>query len=219
MIEKEIKIASNIFKIHPLGENALVLMAEKISLIDIHQVASSIEKKLKNKIIDIVTAYQSITIYFDPLVISWDYLLNAFETIFVSNIQKTSIKTHEIIVDFEKGLDWESVEMTTNLSKSQIISLFLAKKYTVAMLGFIPGFIYLEGLDRRLTCPRKNSPRAKVPKGSIGIGGEQAGIYSLSSPGGWRIIGQTTTAIFQSHQTTPISILPLHHVIFKAKFM
>ena len=176
-----------------------------------------IENKLKNDIIDIVTAYQSITIYFDPLVISWDYLLDALETIFVLNSQKTTIKIHEIIVDFEKGLDWQSVEMTTNLSKSEIIPLFLEQKYTVAMLGFIPGFIYLEGLDLRLACPRKSSPRAKVPKGSIGIGGKQAGIYSLSSPGGWQIIGQTTTTIFQSHQTTPISILPLHHVIFKAK--
>lgn len=217
MIENKVKIASNTFIIHPLGESALVLMTEKISLIDIHQTALAIEKALKNEIIDIVTAYQSITIYFNALAVSWDYLLEKLSSIALFDDQKIKIKTHEIIVDFEKGLDWQMMEAATNLSRKQMIFLFLEKKYTVAMLGFIPGFIYLEGLNKRLACPRKKAPRIKTPKGSIGIGGMQAGIYALSSPSGWQIIGQTTTASIQFHSINSTSILPLHHVIFKAK--
>ena len=74
------------------------------------------------------------------------------------------------------------------------------------MMGFLPGFVFLDGLDESLTVPRMESPRTKIPEGSIGIGGNQTGFYSLESPGGWNIIGRTSKSFFDQKKNPPTEL-------------
>lgn len=111
----------------------------------------------------------------------------------------------EIPVCYDLGLDWDAVQSNTGLTKPEVIHLHLQPKY-VSRLGFTPGFIYLDGLDPKLKCPRLENPRTHLHGGSVGIGGEMTGIYSLEGPGGWQIIGRTPFTLFDIHKPDPIQI-------------
>ncbi len=104
-------------------------------------------------------------------------------------------RLHEIPVCYD-GVDLDIVMKQTGLSRSSLIRLHARPVYTVAMLGFAPGFPYLSPLDRRLQLPRRTSPRVHVPAGSIAIGGPHTGIYPTESPGGWHLIGRTDVVLF-----------------------
>ena len=107
-------------------------------------------------------------------------------------------KTHVMHVDFSAGLDWEFATKHTGISREEYIEMLCSVELTVAMLGFLPGFAYLEGLPKKLHLPRRPSPRASVTPGSIAIGGEYCGIYRLPCPGGWQILGQVDLATSDS---------------------
>jgi len=95
------------------------------------------------------------------------------------------------------GPDLERVARHCGMPIDEVVARHCAPLYRVHFLGFAPGFPYLSGLDPRLSTPRLDAPRTVIPAGSIGIGGEQTGIYPLPTPGGWNLIGHTTLAIFQ----------------------
>lgn len=194
-----------------LGERALTLSPELKGdcLADIHRIFRCLEKKEIPGVIDIVPAYEQIAvIYRDPIP---DIQLPAkaiFEAIEEAADQDFESRLFEVPVCYELGLDWDEVQDQTSLSKQEIVRRHSSKIYTVAMMGFLPGFIYLSGLDRELKCNRKEHPRTKIPCGAVGIGGMQTGIYALESPGGWQIIGRTPKLFFDVHQNPPIEIQP-----------
>jgi len=130
-------------------------------------------------------------------------------------INQSSPQRYEVPVCYELGLDWDEVEGHAGLSREKIIGLHISGSYTVAMQGFIPGFLYLSGLSEKIACPRREEPRTKIPAGSIGIGGNQTGIYSLESPGGWQIIGQTPISFFDASKTPPSQVEAGDKVVFK----
>jgi len=104
------------------------------------------------------------------------------------------------------GLDLDFLSTQNKVSNSEIISLHTAPIYTVYFIGFLPGFLYLGGLDKRLQISRKNKPRLKVEKGAVGIGENQTGIYPKSSPGGWQIIGNSPMELFDKNSNPPCQI-------------
>lgn len=112
------------------------------------------------------------------------------------------------------GSDLDEVARHTGLSRDEVIGLHSAAEYTVYFLGFLPGFAYLGGMDPRLATPRRREPRLMVPAGSVGIGGEQTGIYPIASPGGWQLIGRTSLPMFDSARDPPSLLLPGDTVCF-----
>lgn len=118
--------------------------------------------------------------------------------------KQVKAEIHIVDVCFEKGEDWAEVESITGLVKDRYIKKLLATNLQVAMTGFYPGFIYLEGLIDQLLVPRKTVPRLSVQKGSFAVGGQYAGIYNIQSPGGWSIIGQCKTTLWNVDQNPPI---------------
>jgi len=100
------------------------------------------------------------------------------------------------------GPDMERVAAHAGLTTSQVRELHATPLYRVALLGFAPGFPYLDGLDPRLNTPRLDMPRPHIPPGSVAIGGSHAGIYSIASPGGWNLIGHTPIRLFDPGRAT-----------------
>jgi inhibitor of KinA len=103
----------------------------------------------------------------------------------------------------ERGPDLSAVASFHGISEEEVIRIHSSAYYQVYMLGFSPGFPYIGGLPREISTPRKSTPRLKIPSGSVGIGGEQTGIYPLETPGGWNIIGQTPLTLFQPEKMPP----------------
>ncbi|WIG55610.1 MAG: Allophanate hydrolase 2 subunit 1 [Rhodanobacteraceae bacterium] len=114
------------------------------------------------------------------------------------------------------GPDIDAIAEHAGLVRDEVIARHAAAEYTVAMLGFAPGFPYLLGLDAALHVPRRATPRTRVPAGSVAIGGAQTGIYPCELPGGWHLIGRTPLALFDPRRDPPCLLAPGDRVRFRA---
>lgn len=151
--------------------------------------------KLQHAIRDMIPAFCSLLILYRPDQITYQRLKKAVQKALQQPVSgsASSRRIHCIPVCYggAYGEDLASVAESSGLSTEEVVRLHSGRDYLIYMLGFLPGFAYLGGLDERLFCPRLDTPRTQIPAGSVGIGGEQTGIYPLSSPGGWRLIGRT----------------------------
>lgn len=116
-----------------------------------------------------------------------------------------ALHTIDVIYD---GPDLQSVADHCGLTIADVIARHSAVEYEVAFIGFMPGFPYLTGMDPALATPRLGRPRTRVPAGSVGIAGEQTGIYPQTSPGGWQLIGRTDSALFEVTREPPALLQP-----------
>lgn len=114
------------------------------------------------------------------------------------------------------GPDLAEVARLTGLGESEVVAAHAASEWTVAFAGFAPGFAYLSGGDPRLHVPRRATPRASVPAGSVGLAGAYSGIYPRSSPGGWQLIGRTVAPLWDLDHDPPALLLPGTRVRFEA---
>lgn len=180
------------------------VVSEKISN-QVLSIAKLVERQHINGLVDIIPAYREVTFVFDPLVIdiaSFKHFLEKQLNKMDGEIVDKNGRHYDIPVLYndEVGLDLLEVAKYHGLSIAEVIHLHTAQAYRIYMLGFLPGFAYLGGLDAKLHTPRKNTPRLRIPAGSIAIGGEQTGYYPVDSPGGWQIIGQTPLVMFDSNR-------------------
>jgi KipI family sensor histidine kinase inhibitor len=114
------------------------------------------------------------------------------------------------------GEDLELVARTAGVGVDEVVALHSSAEYTVAFTGFAPGFGYLTGLPEPLWQSRLDTPRTRVPAGSVGIAGEFSGIYPRASPGGWRLLGHADTVLFDARAERPSLLVPGDHVRFRA---
>ncbi|MEM8495552.1 MAG: allophanate hydrolase subunit 1 [Planctomycetota bacterium] len=146
---------------------------------------------------DVVPAYDSLAIHFDPLAIEVDRLQAQVETWLdetenddQDHDDAAAVQTVTLPVNYD-GPDLQRVADHAGLSREEVVARHTTPTYTVAAIGFMPHFPYLLGLDPSLATPRLASPRVRVSAGAVGIGGDQTGVYPQDSPGGWNLIGTT----------------------------
>lgn len=207
---KLLQLKNAVWEFSEWGETAIVMRIKDPAfdtLSTIHRTASALEKMDKLAIVDLVVGLDSITFTYDSSKLSSAKIIQKIKELAISTLTEGNKPTvHRIPVCYEKGLDWEELQKTLDLPIEEIIAAHSGARYTVAMMGFLPGFVYLSGLPELLQCSRKKVPRTKVVAGSVGIGGAQTGIYSFPSPGGWQIIGQTPLHFFDAYKIPPTTI-------------
>lgn len=220
-------------QITPLGDNALVLELGNVIDEPTHRRVQAAWRALAAApppaVSELVPAYTSVTVFYDPWaavqagapeqgIADWlarqlrERLKNPPKT------EKAKPRVVEIPVCYggEFGPDLARVAAQAKLTPEEVIKRHSKAEYLVYLIGFAPGFPYLGGLPKELHTPRHAKPRMSVPPGSVGIGGEQTGIYPLATPGGWNLIGRTPRRIFRPEQNPPVLLTAGDRVKFIA---
>ncbi|OKS85643.1 5-oxoprolinase subunit PxpB [Mucilaginibacter polytrichastri] len=221
------------FSIYYLSENAVTLeFGHEISE-DLLQQISSFNQLINHHPFTgfetAVPAYGTLSIFYDPIqVIRATDLpgIDCFDKVsaYLYQLNNQPAQIHNVPYNLITiptcyggiyGEDLEEVAALHNLSADKVIDLHSSTIYKVYMIGFVPGFAYLGGMSAQLATPRKPSPRKVIPKGSVGIAGEQTGIYPLQTPGGWQLIGRTPLTLFDATRTQPALLKAGDQVVFK----
>lgn len=199
-------------KYSPAGDQGVVInfgdrISENINQ-KIYSAVNQINTVGVKGVIEVIPSYTSLLVIYDRHKISYAKLQKKLE-ILIQNLktdaeQKTRIHHIPVCYEGKYALDIEDVAKHCGLSTDEIINIHTSTDYLIYMLGFLPGFVYLGGMDERIECPRLTTPRTKIPAGGVGIGGKQTGIYPLESPGGWRIIGQTPIKVYDPERNPSI---------------
>lgn len=220
---------SSPFAFYACGDHAFTLDFGQQIDVAINRLVIHLFKKLQeNKkpyILDIIPAYSSVTIVYNPLSFSKcntdpesvirEYCTTALQQ--SENIEVTpSANIIRIPVCYHPSLapDLETLCKQHQVDIDTLITLHTQKTYRVFMNGFLPGFAYLGTVDDRIATARHSSPRKKVAAGSLGIAGHQTGIYPFESPGGWQLIGRTSVSLFELHSDNPCLLKPGDQVQF-----
>lgn len=194
--------------IKPVGSAALGVYFEPVISETINDAVIALMRETKAQgIIEMVPSYAALTVFYDPLFTDFFALKEKIEGI-LSDLEKQSLSPKEVIevpviYGGAEGPDILEVSEYTGLSLEAIIEKHTAPLYRIYMLGFTPGFPYLGGMNPALNTPRKASPRMRIIAGSVGIAGNQTGIYPIESPGGWQIIGRTPLNLFDPASQSP----------------
>ncbi len=152
-------------------------------------------------VVETVPTYAALLVTLDPLQTDADTLIPALRRLWdalppVSSTAAGRLVEVPVCYGGDYGPDLAFVAQHAGLTEQQVIDIHCGRDYRIFMLGFLPGFPYLGGMDERIVCPRLQTPRPKIPAGAVGIGGKQTGIYPLASPGGWQLIGRTPLRLF-----------------------
>ena len=195
-------------------------VSEKINLnvINYFNILSKLVEEHKVKGINNITpSYNKLIISFDLSVTNYNKIKKILLNLNVNKNFKNNYKRIEIPIccDDEFGLDFDRLSNKTKLSKEEILELYLNKEYFCYMTGFIAGMPFLGDINKDVRCDRLETPRVKVPKGSVGITEQFTNIYTFESPGGWNIIGNTPAKVFdQLNLLEPALIKPGNKVSF-----
>lgn len=210
-----------IIRISPLGDSALLV--EFTAVINrelnqhIHALAWQIKNQIQIGITDLVPSYHSLAVFYQPESIRFSELQQIILQCNANTVTNDSQQRHiDIPVCYELDYAPDLILLAEHcqLSIEEVIQRHSQTHYDVYFLGFKPGFAYLGGLDSSLQMSRKATPRLQVPAGSVGIGGEQTGIYPQITPGGWQIIGRTPLTLFDPTQDSPCLLQPGDSVRF-----
>jgi KipI family sensor histidine kinase inhibitor len=196
------------------GDSSLLVEFGKEISPDINRKITAAVQLLKEQhiegVVDLIPAFCSLLINYDPRVISFEEIRERVQAIIKLDARagEQRKRIYEIPVCYggAYGPDIANIAKHARLTEEEVIQIHSSRDYLIYMLGFLPGFCYLGGLDERIHTPRLANPRVKINAGSVGIGGSQTGIYPLDSPGGWQLMGMTPVKTYDPARETPILV-------------
>lgn len=219
------------FELQSVGDNAIMVSFGSQIDKSIHKQVSKLSTYLSANPFDWMTAYipayTSVTIFYDPIILLRDAktahpydIVDRQISAALENLQEISADPANIIeipvcYGGKHGPDLSYVAEMNHLSEKEVIAIHSKTTYLVYMIGFVPGFPYAGRIPKEIRTPRKATPRKRIPAGSVGIADEQTGIYPISSPGGWQIIGRTPLELFRPDAAQPSLLKAGDHIRFK----
>jgi KipI family sensor histidine kinase inhibitor len=193
-------------RLRPAGERGLLVEVEELELV--HRLHAALRALDPPGVVELVPAYRTLLVVADPEQAgALDELAARLPALELPPAEAVAGDPVEIPVSYD-GEDLPEVAGLTGLDAEEVVRRHTAPEYTVAFLGFSPGFPYLVGLDPSLEVPRRDTPRTSIPAGSVGLAGGQTGIYPTASPGGWRLIGRTEVTLFDPGRDPPALLAP-----------
>jgi KipI family sensor histidine kinase inhibitor len=184
------------------------LLVEVDDLETVHRLHATLQALDPPGVTELVPGYRTLLVVAHPEQAgTLDELAAALPSLELPPAEAVADDPVEIPVRYD-GEDLDEVARLTGLNASEVVRRHSAPTYTVAFLGFSPGFPYLVGLDPALEVPRHDTPRTSIPAGSVGLAGKQTGIYPTASPGGWRLIGRTEVTLFDPARDPPALLAP-----------
>jgi len=217
-------------KLEPLGDSAVVATLgsgiDEATMAAVLEFSETVVAAKKSGITDVVPAYATVTVFYDPLHFpsdsgdSYDAVCQFLESCAARPTNapfpwESRLVELPVFYGSDHGPDMAFVAEHTKMSPEDVATLHASAEYLVHAIGFTPGFPYLGGLPEALRTPRRDTPRARVPAGSVAIGGAQTGVYSVESPGGWQIIGRTPVRLFRPQEKQPALLRPGDRVRFR----
>ncbi|WP_139891158.1 5-oxoprolinase subunit PxpB [Bacillus sp. D386] len=220
------------YSLHPLGDRAILIEfgkeIDEETYNSVRKISNILESEQPEWLIEVVPAYTTLTLFYSP-----EYVYRAFQEsrlpyeIITSELKRLldrlqpSIKNEQrrvkipICYGGEYGPDLVYVAKYNYLTEQEVIEIHSSGDYLIYMLGFAPGFPYIGGMSKEISAPRRKSPRQNIPPGTVGIAGEQTGIYPIETPGGWQLIGRTPLKLFNPTDSSPTLLQAGDRVQFK----
>ncbi len=203
-------------RIVPLGDSALLVQfGDEIDLAinrRVHALDAHLNANRLAGMIETVPAYASLLVHYDPLALTFaqasDWVEKAMTEAESTVAREPRLIEVPVRYGGEAGLDLDFVASQHHISAQEVVRIHTSREYIVYMMGFTPGFPYMGKLDNAIVTPRLETPRTRVTAGSVGIAGEQTGIYPIDSPGGWRLIGRTSLRLFDLAAGPPFLFSP-----------
>ena len=207
----------------PLGDSALTIaIGEGISRDlsrEVLRVANELRSADVSGLSEVAASYASLTLFYDPLVITFEELLAGAKPLVEQSLGKSATtdfvepRTVHIPVRYD-GEDLAGIAERTGLTTGEVVELHSGREYHVYVIGFVPGFAYLGELHPLLVLPRRSEPRKRVPAGSVAVAEAQTGVYPFSTPGGWHLIGRTEVKMFDPGSPDPALLRVGDRVVF-----
>ncbi|MFC7786127.1 MULTISPECIES: 5-oxoprolinase subunit PxpB [unclassified Rossellomorea] len=214
------------FTLRPLGDHAVVIQLGDSIQQETHEkvkvVTAFFETRKIDWLVEYIPAFTTVTLYYDPIKIiesqkpfqsTLPYTIVCSEIEHMLSQLTISEQSDSRIIDIpvcygrEFGPDLEEVANHNHMSTEEVIAKHSNGDYLVYMIGFAPGFPYIGGMSPDIATPRRESPRLKIPAGSVGIAGKQTGVYPIETPGGWQLIGRTPLKLFKPNNGDSPSLL------------
>ena len=199
--------------VRPMGDGALLV--ETRNSAEAQSLRRVLLMEAPAGVMQLVPGYRSLLLVADPLVIDLDSFAERLPELLRTPTPARAARSHKVLVSYG-GEDLDATAKSLDMTVEEVIRRHSGAVYTVAFLGFAPGFPYLTGLDPKLVMPRLATPRTHTPEGAVAVAGEFTGIYPGSTPGGWHVLGRTNLKLFDAAREPPALFAPGDQVRFKA---
>lgn len=209
------------YRLHPLGDSAVMIkLGDQINVETqrmVKVVTTFLDEHSWEWLIEYIPAFTTVTIFYDPVKVS-EKMQNSYKLPFDYACEEIKKIMHRLepgeshtprVIDIpvhyggEAGPDLNNVANHNGITAEKVINTHTRGDYLVYMIGFAPGFPYIGGMSEEIAAPRRDSPRLKIPAGTVGIAGKQTGVYPIESPGGWQLIGRTPLGLFRPDDSVP----------------
>ncbi|WP_290584816.1 5-oxoprolinase subunit PxpB [Alicyclobacillus sp.] len=197
--------------ITPLGDSAAVVRLGETIDPETHRRVRRLERAIERAaprwFVELVPAFTTVTVFYDPMRADFaqveGWLARQVEALGDEPLPPPREVRIPVCYGGEFGPDLGEVAAHNGLTEDEVIFIHSQGAYVVYMIGFAPGFPYLGGMSERIAAPRRATPRVSIPAGTVGIAGMQTGVYPISTPGGWQLIGRTPIRLFRPEQDPP----------------